>query len=357
MVPMFLFGLFAGVFVDRVNQHRVLLWTQSLAAAQALVLAVLTFTGEINLGELIALNITLGVINCFDMATRQAFVVQMIDDKRDLPNAIALNSTVMNGTRLIGPALAGVAISLLGEGWCFLLNSLSYVAVLVALFIMRVPRQTHHHEGTKMVASLKIGFSFAFRNPSIRNVLLLLSFMSMFGLSFNTLFPALAGKVTNGGANALGLITGTAAAGALVGALYLARRAGPPLLGKVIGFSSLMFSVFLILLASADSYALMLPCIFMTGMGMMLMLASGNTVIQYLVKDEMRGRVMSFFNFSLLGIVPFGSLFMGVVAQRIGIASSLYLNGTFCLIGSVVFLRYGYKINRHIVAEHRGRGV
>ena len=351
MIPMFLLGLFAGVFVDRMNQHRVLLWTQSLAAVQALILATLTFTGKINLAELITLNIALGVINCFDMATRQAFVVQMLDDRRDLPNAIALNSTVMNGTRLIGPALAGVAISLLGEGWCFLLNSLSYVAVLFALLVMKVPSQAHHHEGQKLIGSLKAGFEFAFKNPTIRGVLLLLSFMSMFGMPFTTLFPALAERVPGGGAKALGLITGTSAAGALLGAIYLTRQHGKPLLGRLIGFAGLTFSTFLILLAGTKTYALLLPCIFMTGGGMMLMLACGNTVMQYLVKDDMRGRVMSFFNFSLLGIVPFGSLLMGAVAQRIGVVPSLYASGTICLIGSVIFLGHGTRINIHIASS------
>ncbi len=302
MIPMFLFGLFAGVFVDRMNQHRVLIWTQSLAAVQALILAVLTFSGKITLAELISLNLVLGVINCFDMATRQAFVVQMLEDKRDLTNAIAVNSTVMNGTRLIGPALAGVAISLLGEGWCFLLNSLSYVAVLGALMAMKVPRQTHHHEGTKLLESLKIGFNFALKNDSIRRVLFLLSFFSMFGLPYNTLFPALAKKIAGGDANALGFITGSAAAGALLGALYLTRKTGAPLLGKVIGYASVLFSLSLLFLASTHTYLLMLPCVFLTGVGMMLMLASGNTVIQYLVKNEMRGRVMSFFTNQFISI-------------------------------------------------------
>jgi MFS family permease len=352
MIPMFLFGLFAGVFVDRMNQHRVLIWTQSLAAVQALILAVLTFTGKITLAELISLNLVLGVINCFDMATRQAFVVQMLEDKSDLTNAIAVNSTVMNGTRLIGPALAGVAISLLGEGWCFLLNSLSYIAVLGALIAMSVPRQTHHHEGTKLLESLKIGFNFTLRNDSIRRVLFLLAFISMFGLPYNTLFPALAKKIAGGDANALDLITGSAAAGALLGALYLTRKTGAPLLGKVIGYASVLFSFSLILLAGTQTYFFMLPCVFLTGVGMMLMLASGNTVIQYLVKNEMRGRVMSFFNFSLLGITPFGSLLLGVIAQRIGITPSLYVNGTVCLIGSIIFLRHGPKINQHVAAQN-----
>jgi MFS family permease len=350
-IPSFLFGFFAGVFVDRMNQHRVLIWTQSLAAVQALVLAVLTITGKITLVELIALNVALGVINCFDMATRQAFVVQMLDDPSDLPNAIALNSSVMNLTRLLGPALAGVAISLVGESWCFILNSLSYVAVLVALLIMKVPKISHHHAGTKLMTSLKQGFTFAFKNPSIRSVLLLLSFISLFGLPYNTLFPALAEKIPGDGANMLGLITGTAAAGGLIGALYLTRRKGPPLLGKVIGFSSVIFSVFIIFVAvclTTKMYLLMLPCVFITGAVMMLMLASGNTVIQHLVKNEMRGRVMSLFNFSLLGIVPFGSLLMGAVAQRVGITSALYLNGAICLIGSIFFLQHGKKINVHI---------
>ncbi len=347
-IPSFLFGFFAGVFVDRMNQHKVLIWTQSLAALQALILAGLTITGKITLFELIILNVALGVINCFDMATRQAFVVQMLDDPKDLPNAIALNSSVMNLTRLLGPALAGVAISLVGESWCFILNSLSYVAVLIALLVMNVPKQTHHHEGKKLITSLKEGFHFAFNNPSIRSVLLLLSFVSMFGLPYNTLFPALAERMPGGGANMLGLITGTAAGGGLLGALYLARKKGTPLLGKLIGVCSVLFSIFMMLVATTEIYWVMLPCVFVTGAAMMLMLASGNTVIQHLVKNEMRGRVMSLFNFSLLGIVPFGSLLTGAIAQRIGVTSTLYLNGVICLAGSFVFLQHGAKMNRHI---------
>ncbi len=353
MIPMFLLGIPAGVFVDRMNQHRVLICTQSLAAIQALVLWCLVFSGKINLGELIALNIALGVVNCFDMATRQAFVVRMIDDKGDLSNAIALNSMVVNGTRLIGPALAGIAISALGESWCFILNAFSYVAVLIALLVMKVPRQVVHNEGKKLLDSLKAGFEFASKDPTIRRVLLLLSFMSLFGLPYNTLFPALAERVPGGGAKALGLITGTSAAGALVSTIFLARKGGTPLLGKIIGFSSLIFSIFLIAVADTRSYALMLPCVFMAGGGMMLMLACGNTIMQYLVKDEMRGRVMSFFNFSLLGIVPFGSLLMGAVAQRIGVVASIYVNGVICLVGSLVFLQHGTRINIHIASKNQ----
>lgn len=352
LIPTFLFGLFAGVLVDRWNHQKIMIITQSLAAVQSLTLALLTLSGHITLTELIGLNLFLGTVTCFDNATRQAFVVRMLDDKKDLPNAIALNSSVMNSTRLIGPAIGGRAIGLIGEGYCFLLNFVSYLAVLIALLLMKVPVKQKIVDNSKsLVQDLKAGFQSAFGDHSIRSLLLFVPFMSLFGIPYNTIFPLLVKKVGEGHAEALGYMTGAAAAGSLVAGMGLAKRKGPPELGKLMAGASVAFSVFVILLSFGQSYWQLLPCIFITGMSIIFMLASGNTVIQYLVKDEMRGRVMSFFTFTLMGVVPFGSLLLGAVAQKIGTGPALIFNGSVCLVGSLLFSRQAGQINAQVAAH------
>jgi len=350
-IPMFALGLFGGVYVDRVNRHKLLMWTQSLSAVQALALAVLTFTHLINLYELIGLNLVLGTIKAFDMPARQTFVVELISaDREDLPNAIALNSSVMNGTRLIGPAIAGLTIGLFGEGVCFLLNALSYLAVLVALMMMRVERSKLKIPHGKLIESFRDGYHAAFKNEVIRTILLLLAFLSLVGMPYMTLLPAIAGQIPGGGASTLGMITGTGAAGALLGALYLARK-GSPILGRVAAVSGIIFSVALIALGFTQRIELVLFLSFFAGLGMLLEMSSCNTMIQAMVPDEKRGRVMSFFTFSLLGVAPFGSLLIGAVAQRIGIEQTLLLNGGLSLVGALVFLKHSERINQRISAR------
>jgi MFS family permease len=350
-IPMFVFGLFGGVYVDRVNRHRLLFWTQALAAVQALILAVLALYGVLNLAEIIGLNLVLGIVNAVDMPARQAFVVELVD-RRDLSNAIALNSSVMNGTRLVGPAIAGLTIGIFGEGACFLLNALSYVAVLVALGLMVVTPRKLKASKDNVWESLKDGFSATFGNPSIRVILSLIAFMSMFGMPYMTLFPALAAKVPGGGAHTLGWIASTGGLGALVGSIYLARK-GSALLGRVIGVSSLTFGLFVILLSQAHAFGWMLACVFFTGLGIMLQASAGNTVIQTLVEDEKRGRVMSFFSFSILGIAPFGSLLIGAAAQKLGLESTLLLSGVLCVAGALVFMQKAKGINQRVSEKDR----
>lgn len=349
-IPMFALGLFGGVFVDRVNRRKLLMWTQSLSAIQALILAVLTLAHWITLHELIGLNLVLGTINAFDMPARHAFVVEMIEDRRDLPNAIALNSSVMNATRLIGPAIAGAAIGLFGEGVCFMLNSLSYVAVLIALMLMHVPRRDRRRSEDSLLESMRQGLKAVTSSDAIRTVLILLAFMSLVGMPFLTLLPALAARVPGGGARTLGLLTGTGAAGSLLGALYLARK-GSPILGRVIAASGLIFSTFLIVLSFMSRIEWMLVCVFFAGMGMLLQMSCSNTIIQAMVSDEERGRVLSFFNFSLLGVAPFGSLLIGSVAQRLGLDRAFLICGILCLVGALVFARRADQINRRIATR------
>ena len=351
-IPMFLFGLFAGVIVDYVDRHKLLIWTQSLSALQAFTLAALTLSGKINLTELIILDFTLGTINCFDITGRQSFVVQMIKNKSDLPNAIALNSSIVNMTRLIGPAIAGAMIATVGEGMCFLINGISYIAVLIALFSINVDKlKKKRFEIKKIFTNIIDGYHATFDNPSIRSVLIFVAFMCFFGTPYITVFPALAKTIPNGGAHTLGWISAATGLGSLVGALYLANRKGPPDLGGIIAFGGLNLGVFLIMLSRMSTLPLMLVCVFMTGMGMMLQLSSTNTVIQTLADDEKRGRVMSFLTLALFGSAPFGSLLMGSMAQHLGLHTTFLINGIICVIGAYLFIRRAPGINAQIITH------
>ncbi|MDO9182708.1 MAG: MFS transporter, partial [Bacteriovorax sp.] len=281
---------------------------------------------------------------------RQAFVVQMVKNKKDLPNAIALNSSVVNLTRLIGPAIAGVMIATIGEGACFLVNGLSYIGVLIALLNIKVDAQAKvHFDQRKIIESLKVGYHATFKNKSIATILFFLSFMSLFGMPYITLFPALAAKVPNGGAHALGWITSSVGVGSLVSALYLVKRQGPPALAKIVGYAAVAFALFLIVLSRLDNIHFILFCVFSTGMSMMLQLSSTNSMVQSIADDDKRGRIMSFFNVALLGALPFGSLLMGFLAEHLGIHNALLINGSICIVGAIVYLKKAPAIDKYIL--------
>lgn len=351
-IPMFLFGLFAGVIVDHVDRHKLLIWTQTFSALQAFTLAALTLSGNINLTQLIILNFTLGIINCFDITGRQSFVIQLIKDKKDLPNAIAINSSIVNMTRLIGPALAGATIATVGEGMCFFLNGLSYIAVLFALFNIKVDKVKKIKLNiNKIFENIKIGYRSTFDNPSISAVIIFVAFTCFFGTPYINFLPALATKLPNGGAHTLGWISASTGLGSLVGALYLSYRKGPPDLGAIIGFGALIMGFFLMLLSQVHSLGFVLFVVFIIGLGMMLQLSSTNTVIQTLVEDDKRGRVLSFLTLALFGTAPFGSLLMGSMAEHVGLEKTFFINGIICFIGSLFFIRRAAKINSHIIAH------
>lgn len=351
-IPMFLFGLFAGVYVDHVDRHKLLIWTQALSALQAFTLAALTFSGKITLSQLIFLNFTLGVINCFDITGRQSFVIQLIKDKKDLPNAIAINSSIVNMTRLIGPAIAGATIAAVGEGMCFLLNGVSYIAVLIALFSIKIDKvKRMNFSINKIFENINIGYHSTFGNPTISAVIIFVAFTCFFGTPYINFLPALAAKLPNGGVHAFGWISTSTGLGSLVGALYLAYRNGPPDLGGVIGFGGLIMGFFLVLLSFAHSLGLVLIIVFMIGLGMMLQLSSTNTVIQTLVDDDKRGRVLSFLTLALFGTSPFGSLLMGSMAESMSLEKTFLINGAVCFIGALFFIKKTTKINAHIISH------
>lgn len=351
-LPIFIFGLFAGVIVDHVNRYKLLLWTQILACLQAFALAALTFSGKITLTHLIILDFTLGTINAFDLTTRQAFIVQIVKDRKDLPNAIAINSSVNNLTRLLGPAFAGLMIAVVGEGMCFLLNGISYLGVISALLVLKVaphvPVEFHYR---KMVSGLKVGYDATFKNPSIRNILLYLIFISFFAIPYTTFFPAIAAKAPEMGASALGWITSCVGIGSFLSALYLSNRKGQPTLAKVVAISGMAFAVFLIILSRLDNFHFILFSVFTTGMTLMLQMASSNTMIQSTVDDDKRGRVLSFFNVSLQGLAPFGSLIMGFSAEHLGLHTALLINGVIILIGASYFLKKAPQIDEYVAMK------
>jgi len=336
-IPVLFLGPLAGVLADRVPLRRLLVITQSVAAAQALVLAALTLGHVITPALIIALSFVLGLVNAFDMPSRQAFVVQMIEDPADLGNAIALNSLLVNGARLVGPALAGVLIAELGEGICFLLNGTSYLAVIVALLAMEISARPPTRTSQTVWKDLREGFGYAFGFPPIRDVLGALALSSLMGMSFVTIMPVFASEVLGGGSRTLGLLLGATGLGAMAAGAVLAARRTVRGLGRIIVVGTAMFGGALFVEGFLRTVALAVPLMAIIGIGMMLQIASSNTILQTLVDDDKRGRVMSLYAMAFLGMTPFGSLIAGTLTETLGASQSLRISGACCLIGAIVF--------------------
>jgi MFS family permease len=338
-IPTFIFGSLAGALADRLNRHRTLVITQILSALQASVLAILVLTETIAVWQIISLSIVLGLINALDVPTRQSFVVDMIEKREDLGNAIALNSSLVNGARLLGPSVAGILIALVGEGMCFLLNALSFIAVIGALLAMKIERKKRESRKHNFFQDVKEGFSYAFGFPPIRSLLLLLGLVSLMGMPFTVLMPIFAGKILQGGPQALGFLMGAMGTGALAGTLYLATRKSVLGLGRLIVVAAALFGVGLICFSFSRNYLLSLLLMLPTGFGMIVEMTSTNTVLQTLVEEEKRGRVMSFHMMAIMGMVPFGSLLSGTLASHIGAPGAVMISGIACIIGSLMFAR------------------
>lgn len=356
-VPTFIFSIFTGVYVDHVNKHRLLLWTQSLALIQALVLAVLSYTHGINIYIIIALNFFLGTINAFDMNARQSFVVHMVPDRKDLPNAIALNSTIANGTRLIGPMMAGIAIASFGITICFAINAASFVAVLIALMMIKVKEpENKKFETNKIYEQFMVGYKATFGHNSISALILFLACTSFFGMPYINLFPAIGNLVGLSNSKGLGIITTMNGIGSLIGAIYLARRKGPPEFAHIIGFGGLILGIFVASCLLIQNYYWLLFCVTVAGFGLMLQLSSTNTMVQTLVEDDKRSRVLSFLLISMMGISPFGSLMLGTISERYSIKLTLMVSGLICAIVSIFFLKRAKLINKEIRKKVRENG-
>jgi MFS family permease len=336
-LPLLLLTPLAGVLSDRWPRRPVLVVTQSLAMLQALALACLTLTGSIQVWHIMVLAVFSGAINSFDMPTRQAFTLEMVDRKEDLPNAIALNSSVFNASRLIGPSVAGILISLVGEGTCFLLNGLSYIAVIVALLSMRLaPPQARAYAGD-FLSDLQAGVHYAFGFLPIRNILLLLAVVSLVGMPYTVLMPVFAKDVLHGGAQTLGILMASTGVGALVGTIYLAARNSVVGLGKRIPLAAACFGVGLIGFSFSRQMLLSLPLIAVAGFGMMVSMASSNTILQTIAEEDKRGRLMSLYTMAFAGVAPFGSLLAGTLSTHIGAPATLSIGGCVCLVGAGLF--------------------
>lgn len=334
--PGFWVAPFAGMMADRYVRRKLMLLTQTLCMIQALALGWLTLSGHITAWQLLYLSAFLGIITGIDTPVRQAFVKDMLERTDDLGNAISLNSSVFNGARLIGPAIAGLTVASIGEGWCFLLNGLSYIAVLAALLSMRLSSQPPKPK-VGYLHSLREGFSYAWRSSPIRAILLLVGLISLVGLPYSVLIPVYAHKILKGGPETAGYLMGAAGAGAFTGALYLASRTGTPGLTRIIPLAAGLFGLGLIGFSFSQVLPLSLALMFLVGLGMMLQLASSNILLQTLSDEDKRGRVMSIYSMSFLGISPLGSLILGQMATRVGLSWTLLAGGICCLLGAGIF--------------------
>lgn len=336
-IPTFLLGPVAGVWVDRWERRQVLLVTQFLAALQSLALAALTLSGRVTIAEIVWLSIFQGIINAFDMPARQSFLVKMVNGQADLGNAIALNSTMVNGARLVGPALAGIIIAAVGEGYCFLIDGISYFAVLASLFAMQVEPDAVAKSAATMVEQLKEGWSYVSTFAPIRSVLVLFAVISFMGIPYTVLMPVFATKVLYGGPDTLGFLMGASGVGSIISALSLAVRKSVRGLYKVIPTVAALFGAGLIGFSFSRNYWVSLVLMAITGFGLMQQFAASNTVIQTVVDDDKRGRVMSYWMMAYMGASPFGSMLAGALAPVIGAPGTVLLCGIGCIIGAAWF--------------------
>ena len=356
-IPTFLLAPFAGVLVDRSNKRHVLIATQVGAMVQSLALAVLTLGHWITISEVLWLSVLQGVINAFDMPVRQSFMVQMVDDRADLSNAIALNSSMVNMARLIGPALAGLIIAASSEGWCFLIDGASYIAVIASLLMMRIQAPKVRRETTGMITQLREGWEYVSGFRPLRTILLLFALMSLMGMPYVVLMPIFAAKVLHGGAHSLGFLMGAAGVGSLGSALLLVMRRSVRGLLKMIPIASLVFGFGLIAFGFSRWMWLSLLLMVVTGFGMLLGLTTSNTIIQTLAPEEKRGRVMSYYTMAFVGMAPFGSLMAGGLAEWIGAPHTVQLTGAVCCLGGLWFVRQMPSLRKEMRPVYEQLGI
>jgi MFS family permease len=335
--PIFFLGLLAGVWIDRWNRHRVLVVTQILSMLQSFCLAYLALSGTITVGEIIALATFQGVVNAFDMPGRQTFLIEMVERREDLASAIALNSSMVNAARLVGPSIAGLLIAAAGEGYCFLIDGFSYLAVVASLLMMRSLTARARPARPGLWQELAHGWQYVSHSVAIRSILLLLGLVSLLGMPYSVLMPVFASSVLHRGAHAFGFLMGLSGLGALAGAGLLAARESVLGLGRLIPATVGLFGGALIAFAFSRLYWLSLLLMLVVGFGMIQQLAASNTIVQTIADDDKRGRVMSFYAVAFPGMMPFGSLLAGALAARIGAPLTLAINGSLCIVGALWF--------------------
>lgn len=337
-LPVFVLAPIGGIVADKANRHRILLATQTAAMLLALVLAALTLTEQVRVVHLVVLGTLLGVVNAFDMPGRQSFVIEMVG-REDLTNAIALNSAIVNASRIVGPAVAGVLVAAVGEGWCFALNGVSFLAVIASLLAMRLPPSAPRRRSGSAVQDLVEGFRFAGRTPPIRAILSRLGTVSLLGMSYVVLMPVFAESIFHSGSRGLGILMGATGVGSLGGALLLATRRGVRGLGRWIAVASVGFGVSLILFALARSFWLAALLLVPVGLTMIVQMAASNTLLQAMAPDALRGRIMALFSMMFIGMAPFGALLAGVLGDRIGAPATVALGGAVCIVTGLTFGR------------------
>jgi MFS family permease len=353
----FLIGPLAGVWVERLDRRKLLLWTQAAAAVQSLALAALTLAHRINLTEVIALTALQGLINAFDMPARQSFLVQMVDSREDLPNAIAINSSLANGARLIGPAIAGLLIAVVGEGICFLVDGLSYFAVIASLLMMRIRPLEERHTAATMLEQMREGWDYVRSFRPIRTILLLFALISLMGYPYAVLLPIFASQVLHGGAQTLGWLTGASGIGALTSALSLAIRKSVRGLTRMIQIASFMLGITLILFGLSHTLWLSLLLMAFVGFGLIQNASVSNTIIQSLVPEDKRARVMGYYTMAFFGSAPFGSLMTGTLAEHIGAPRTVMITGALCIAGAIWFTFELPKVRAVMRPIYRQMGV
>ena len=356
-IPTFLFSPFAGVIADRHNRRNILVVTQFLAMLQALILSFLILTKNIQVWHLVVLSALLGIINSFDIPIRQAFTVEMIENREDLGNAIALNSSMVNAARLVGPSIGGILIASVGEGACFLLNAISYLPVIASFLMMKVAQKKMKSQRRHIFLELKEGFSYAFNFSPIKLILMLLALISLMGVPYQVLMPVFARDIFHGGPRTLGFLIAMSGIGALTGAIYLAARKSVLGLGRIIAWAAGLFGAGIIVFSFSRVLWISMLLLLLCGFGMMVQMASSNTVLQTIVDEDKRGRIMSFYTMSFMGMSPFGSLLAGGLASKIGVTDTLLIGGLCCIIGAFMFARRLPSLREKVRPIYAKKGI
>ena len=358
--PIFLLAAFGGAVADRYDRRVILICTQASAMATAAMLAFLTLSGLIEVWHLFVLATVSGVVNAFDIPARQSFVMDMVG-RDDLLNAVALNSSVFNGARIIGPAIAGILVAAVGESWCFFGNAVSYIAVIVGLYVMQITPKINPVKKGSAIEKIKEGFVFVARTKPIRSLMLLLGLVSLMGMPYAVLMPIFADEILHGGVRGLGILMGASGLGALAAALTLAAKKNLKGLGRWVAVSSGVFGGFLILFSLSQTFWLSAFLLVPIGFSMMLQMASSNTLVQAMVPDELRGRVMAVYSMMFMGMAPIGALLAGSVANYLGAPNTVALGGAVCIIGSILFgsqlQSFKHEAKRLIIALQMTGGV
>jgi MFS family permease len=356
-IPSFLFAPFAGVWVDRLDRRQVLVWTQVLSMLQSLALAALTLSHTITIPLILILSIAQGIINAFDMPGRQAFTLQMVEDRADLSNAIAINSSMVNLARMVGPSLAGMLIAATSEGWCFLADGVSYMAVVASLLAMRIAPQQSRRATTSMWHELHEGWKYVYGFIPIRIILMLFALISLSGMPLVVLMPIEAANVLHGGAHTLGFLMGAMGVGSLVSALSLAARKSVRGLIRIIPIAALVFGCGLIGFGLSHTFWLSMLMVMAAGAGLMQAMAASNTIIQTLTSEEMRGRVMGYYTMAFMGMAPFGSLLAGTMAHAFGVSWTMIVNGCVLLLGAIWFFFQFPVLRRTVRPIYQQMGI